>query len=85
MEIRYEIKVVGGKKLKHHKLWFLSRIDNDGKSLIEIKQQPDYFINDKFKIFCLSITNKTWVATNGMSTYIVELIDVKAHKKLPNF
>jgi len=80
-----KIKTMDGKKLKHHKLHFLARIDNTGGKLIKFKKQPDYFITEKFTVFCLSITHKKWIATDRMSTYIVEIIDTKNNVKIPDF
>jgi len=85
MKVIKSIKTLDGKKLKHHKLHFLSRINNDGKTLIPFKEQPDFFTHEKFKVFCLSITHKKWVATDGMSTYIVEIIDTNTDNKIPSF
>jgi hypothetical protein len=61
------------------KIKFIKRIDNDGESLITLETDyiPPIIGETIFRITgCLSITFKRWIATDGMSTYIVELIDL---------
>ena len=81
----YKIKIRGGRKLKNHTLKFLSRIDNDGSSLIPITEPIEFNTPTKYKVHCLSITHKKWIASDGMSTYIVEIIENETKKKIPYF
>lgn len=65
-------RFVTGKRIK-----FISRIANDGTEMIKYKdgEQPSMFGTSEIVVNCLSITHKRWIATDGMSCYIVELQD----------
>lgn len=61
-----------GEPLKPLRVIFHGRIDNDGLSVLPMKD-PDGPMG-LYRVFCLSITHKRWIATNAFSTYVVELI-----------
>jgi len=54
-------------------LKFIGRINNDGKSIIDNVEVREFMEKETYTVFCLSISHKKWVATDGMSTYIVEI------------
>jgi hypothetical protein len=59
---------------KGSELIFLKRINNDGLSLLDVDEQHTnnkYVQDEKYEINCLSMTNKTFVASGG-ATYIVK-------------
>lgn len=72
-----------GKKIKGCTIKFLSRINNDGESIIKDIEQPAIIGRQDYTIFCLSISQKKWIATDRMSTYIVELIEKETNLKFP--
>lgn len=51
-------------------LKFLCRIKPDGSGLEKV--EDNLYATDLFKLNCLSITNRTWIAS-GMSSFIVKL------------
>lgn len=50
-----------------------SRINNCGTKFVEA-DNSHLILEDSIKCHQLSITNKRWIGTTGMSSYIVELI-----------
>ena len=61
-----------GKTFENTEMEIMYRISNCGTMLIPFGDYvPKLFID--FTVHCLSITHKTWVASDGMSTYIVKL------------
>jgi hypothetical protein len=70
------VKNQEGKILHDVKLKFVSRINNAGDVMLPMDKEPVVIGRTEFVIHCLSISNKKWIATDGMSTYIVELVDV---------
>ena len=81
------IKLVSleGKEIKGCSINFLSIVNNDGEYLIKHTKSPIIIGEEKFTVFCLSISNKKWIATDGIRTYITELSDKKTGVKLPDF
>jgi len=67
------IKDLDGKVIHDKKLKFISRINNDGSGMIQHGEHPIIIGETIFRIHCLSLTYKKFIATCGMSTYIVEL------------
>ena len=62
-------------KATAHELEFISQIKRDGSGVIEITNiDLEYFriYNDKFDLYCLSITHKTFIA-HGFNSFIVKL------------
>ena len=58
---------------KGHQLEFISRINRDGSGTEKPKQSYiDLMQDDNFKINCLSMTEKTFIAS-GMSSFVVKL------------
>lgn len=55
-------------------LHFISKLKPDGTKLELLPEAADEVLrsNDIYKLTCLSITHKTWVAS-GMNTYVVKL------------
>jgi hypothetical protein len=60
-----------GDPIKNAKVVFHGRLKKTGDGLdpCDPEGPPAWF-----RVFCLSISEKRWVATCGMTTYIVELI-----------
>ncbi len=53
-------------------LIFIGRIEGDGNKITSIKDKDmRLFDDDKFKINCLSMTNRTFIAS-GFNTYVVK-------------
>ncbi len=69
-----------GKMLHDVTLNFVSRINNDGESMVQHGEQPVVIGETDFTIFCLSMTHKKWIATDGMAVYIAELIDANGDR-----
>ena len=81
--IEMKIKRLGGKEWKNVRVKFLKRILSDGTRLIDQDdKEPEKWIGE-ITVFCLSITHKKWIATDGFSTYIAEIFDIKTGEKLP--
>lgn len=60
---------------------FLKRVKNDGSGLEDFTKTP--VLTDEILVYCLSISNQKYMATCGMSTYIIELIDKNTGEKYP--
>ena len=58
-------------KVKGSDLIFINRIDNDGQSLKPIEEVTKLMKEAEYKLNSLSITHKTYIATN-MSSYVVK-------------
>ena len=65
-------------KRKAKDLIFISRIIGHGRDLEILseveseKLQDNHFIDDEYKLNCLSISNKTYIAS-GFNSYVVKL------------
>jgi len=59
-----------------------SRINNCGTKFVEA-DNSHLKLEDSISCHCLSVTNKRWIGTTGMSTYIVELIKKPKSQELP--
>lgn len=59
-------------KIHGKNLIFISRINSDGKSEKVNKKSIKYFEDDEYSLTCLSITNKTYIAS-AMSTFVVKI------------
>jgi hypothetical protein len=65
-------------KRKANELIFISRILGNGLGVEVLSEQESeklqdkYFIDDKYKLSCLSISNKTYLAS-GFNSYVVKL------------
>ncbi len=66
-------------KKKAHELIFISQINRDGSGTIKVEEsylksmlENKFSKDDKFKIHCLSITEKTFIAC-GFDSFIVKL------------
>lgn len=60
---------------KAKKLEFISRIKSDGSGTEPVPKvllENKLFLNEKLKITCLSISNKTYIAS-GFNSFIVKL------------
>jgi hypothetical protein len=51
-----------------------SRINNCGTKFVEA-DNSHLDLDDSIRCHCLSISNKRWIGTTGMSSYIVELVE----------
>jgi hypothetical protein len=67
--------------MKGSKLQFISQILRDGSSTITVPENYVQFMqNDNFKMQCLSITEKTWIAS-CMNSFVVRIKD-KSHEEI---
>jgi hypothetical protein len=59
-------------KGKH--LYFISQINRDGSGTSKIINQSavDYLKEERLKVFRLSITEDTWIATDRINYYVVK-------------
>jgi hypothetical protein len=63
-----------GKKHKASELDFISEINRDGKGVTLLNGFIDqYYLSEKFKLRCLSVTQKTYIATDKMNYYVVKI------------
>lgn len=69
------IKYVSGEPILDKKLKFICRIYNDGTKMVQFNEHPIILGKTTFTIHGLSMTYKRYIATDGMSTYVVELED----------
>jgi hypothetical protein len=61
------------KKYKASELEFISRINRDGKGVTLLIGEEQYCFTEKFKLKCLSVSQKTHVATDNMNHYVVKI------------
>ena len=61
-----------GEPIKVSSVVFHGRINNDGLTVLPVDDADGP--QGWFRVFCLSITFNRWIATNGFSTYVVELL-----------
>lgn len=73
---RIEVKCL---RANGNELFFISRIKRDGSGTVYIdlddKPYLEYLQTLKCELFCLSLTEKTFVANCGMNCYVVRLIE----------
>ena len=83
MESKITIKN-NGRKLRNVEIVFLKRISGNGEVLVtlDLDYKPNLF--RYFTVDCLSITHKTWIASDGMSKFIVKLRNQVTGHYLPN-
>ena len=61
-----------GEPIKDFDVIFHGRINNDGLTVLPAKDKDGPV--GWFRVFCLSCTFDRWIATDGMATYVVQLI-----------
>lgn len=62
-----------GKNFKASELNFISIINRDGKGVELLSGEEQYCFSEKFKLRCLSVTQKTYIATDKMNYYVVKI------------
>jgi hypothetical protein len=60
-------------KYKASELEFISQINRDGKGVELLNGKEQYCFSEKFKLKCLSISKKTFIATDNMNHYVVKI------------
>ena len=54
-------------------LEFINQINSDGSGVTSVDNKYlEYIKNDRFQLSCLSITEKTWIAS-GFNSFVVKL------------
>ncbi len=61
-------------KRKGKYLFFISQINRDGNGTEPINLVAHYSPDEKMKLYRLSITEDTWIATDRMNYFVVKLI-----------
>lgn len=61
-------------KRKGKKLHFISQINRDGSGTQPIDIVGYYSLDEKMKLYRLSITEDTWIATDRINYFVVKLI-----------
>jgi hypothetical protein len=61
------------KKYKANKLKFISIINRDGRGVKLLGGEEQYCFSEKFKLRCLSVSKKTYIATDKMNYYVVTI------------
>lgn len=77
MRNKIVLKNLGGEKIRNKKLEFLHQINGSGETIKKNIEHPVIIGKTTFYVFSLSLTNKTHIATDRMSTYVVRLVDKK--------
>ena len=84
MENKEIIIRINGKKQRNMEVVFMKRISGNGEVLIQLDLDYKPTLFHEFSVHCLSITHKTWIATDSMSTFIVKLRSKVTGHYLPN-
>lgn len=69
----FKNKLTMKKKYKASELEFISEINRDGKGVELLNGIEQYCFREKFKLRCLSVSQKTHVATDNMNHYVVKI------------
>jgi hypothetical protein len=77
MRNKIVLKNLGGEKIRNKQLEFLHQINGSGETIEKNIAHPIIVGKTTFYVFSLSLTHKTHIATDRMSSYIVRLVDKK--------